>query len=191
MGGMCSGKSTLAHGAAADSRLAGRCDVVPRWTTRPPRAGDAQDGAASIGWAEFRARVASSAFSLSWIRPVPDGSLIGYGCGHPSAPSRLPLLMAGHGIYTNAETVRPHGALDRALVVGVWAPADMRERRLHARSPDLLSDARRVRALMTHDDEAMSANVDLLVLNDAPEGPDRAIGDFVSAVLVLLDATAA
>jgi hypothetical protein len=116
------------------------------------------DGLTSVTWDEFRALVAARKFALSWERPLSDGSSIGYGCLAPSGGS-VPILMPGHGIYTNKETLRPPPALKQALVVGVAAPADVRAERLRVRSPDVLTSSSVCPGvLLEHDDEAMAAN---------------------------------
>src|SRR5258708_16042385 len=159
VGGMCAGKSALAHDAEVHPELTGRCEVVPRCSTREPRQGDAADGVTSIGWEEFRARHEAGYFALSWVRPLADGSTIGYGCLGPSADV-VPIFMAGHGVYTNKETVRPPGALENALIVGVHAPASVRAERLGRRSPDVVARGpAAVDKLIAHDDAAMSSNV--------------------------------
>lgn len=66
----------------------------------------------------------------------------------------------------NRPTVQPSTALERALIVGVAAPADVRAERLQLRSPDVV--ARGLAAMemfMAHDDATMAANVDMLVRN--------------------------
>ena len=52
-------------------------------------------------------------------------------------PRKLPVYSANNAIVGN---VQPAGALDDALIVGVHAPEDVRERRLRARSPELCRD---------------------------------------------------
>lgn len=186
VGGMCAGKSTLAHGAASHPVLAGCCEVVPRCSTREPRQGDAADGVTSIGWDEFRARRTAGMFALSWERPLANGSSIGYGCLMPSGHG-VPIMMAGHGVYTNRVTVRPPTALERALIVGIAAPADVRAERLRVRSPDVVALGPAVTTvLLVHDDITMAANVDMLVRTcDATEA--AVIDDFVGALALVLN----
>jgi ribose 1,5-bisphosphokinase PhnN len=186
VGGMCAGKSVLAHGAETHPTLTGRCEVVPRCSTREPRQGDAADGVTSIGWEEFRARHEAGYFALSWVRPMADGSSIGYGCLGPSADV-VPIFMAGHGVYTNKETVRPPGALENALVVGVHAPASVRAERLRSRSPDVVARGpATIDKLLAHDDVAMSSNVDLIIRNHG-DNEANAVEDFVRVLAVMLD----
>jgi hypothetical protein len=186
VGGMCAGKSTIAHGAAHHPVLAGRCEVVSRCSTRESRQGDEADGVTSISWDEFRERRALGTFALSWERPLTDGSSIGYGCFKPSV-GRVPILMGGHGIYTNRATVRPPTALEGALIVGVAAPADVRTERLRLRSPDVVGRGHAATGvLMAHDDGAMVINVDILVRNyDATEV--AVVDDFACALALVLN----
>jgi hypothetical protein len=181
VGGMCAGKSYLAHAAVTRPELAGRYAVAPRCVTREPRQGDEADGAVSVTWKQFRDRVDAANFLMSWERPLPDGTLIGYGCLRPPG-SGIPILMAGHGIYTNKRSVRPVDALDNALVVGVEAPLVVRERRLQRRSTDLVSRGRAyVEARLAHDDKEMDSNVDILVRNYGPT-ESRSATDFAAVL---------
>jgi ribose 1,5-bisphosphokinase PhnN len=184
VGGMCAGKSTLAHGAAQHPVLAGCYEVVPRCSTRESRQGDEADGVTSISWDEFRERRTVGTFELSWERPLADGSSIGYGCFKPSV-GRVPILMGGHGIYTNRATVQPPTALEGALIVGVAAPADVRAERLRLRSPDVVGRGEAATGvLMAHDDGAMAINVDILVRNyDATEV--TVVNDFACALALV------
>jgi len=185
VGGMCAGKSTLAHGAASHPALADCCEVVPRCSTRESRQGDAAEGVTNISWDEFRERRAVGTFVLSWERPLANGSSIGYGCLKPSG-DRIPILMAGHGVYTNRATVQPLITLERALIVGVAAPSDVREERLRLRSPDVVARGQTAtEVLMAHDDDTMTANVDMSVRNcDATEV--AVVDDFASALALVL-----
>jgi ribose 1,5-bisphosphokinase PhnN len=184
---MCAGKSTLAHSAADHAALAGCCEVVPRCSTREPRQGDVADGTRSVSWEEFRAGVATGSFALSWERPLADGSKIGYGCLPPSGDA-AGILMAGHGIYTNRETVRPPMALEQALVVGVAAPAHVRATRVRLRSPDVIAHGTaRTEALLAHDEDEMAENVDMLVRNYGV-WEATAVDDFIRALSLVLGA---
>jgi hypothetical protein len=55
------------------------------------------------------------------------------------APGMLPVYSANNAIYLEGN-VRPAGALDGALLVGVFAPDAIREQRLRTRSPGLWRD---------------------------------------------------
>lgn len=186
VGGMCAGKSTLAYGAAGHPMLVDCCEVVPRYSTRMPRRGDTAEGLTSISWDEFRRRRESGKFALAWERPLADGSRIGYGCLGPSSQA-VPIFMAGHGVYTNKATLQPSTALDRALVVGVDAPADVRAERLRLRSPDVVAQGlTAMERLLAHDDDKMAANIDMLVRNyGATEA--AVIDDFAQALALVLD----
>jgi hypothetical protein len=165
VGGMCAGKSTLAYAAATHPTLVGRCEVVRRCSTRPPRHGDADDGVSSVSWEDFRS--------------------IGYGC-LPPVGQGVPILMAGHGVYSNKESVRPLGALERALVVGVMAPLDVRTERLRGRSPDVVQRGpSQISVLLAHNDTAMGENVDLVVQNHGSREATAA-NDFVAALSLIL-----
>jgi ribose 1,5-bisphosphokinase PhnN len=187
VGGMCAGKSTLAHGAALAPALVGCCEVVPRCTTRPARRGDDSDGVSSISWNDFSARRDNGSFALSWERPLSDGSRIGYGCYKPVGDG-APIFMAGHGVYSNRETVQPPSVLERALIVGVAAPDDVRMERLRLRSPDVLARGRTAtEMLLAHDDATMANNVDIIV-NNYHVHEEKVINDFRQALILVLGA---
>jgi ribose 1,5-bisphosphokinase PhnN len=185
VGGTCAGKSTLAHSAANHPDLADRVIVVPRCSTRPPRRGDGADGVTALGWVEFEERIAVGAFLLSWERQMRDDTVIGYGC-LPADDDRLPILMAGHGVYSNPDSVRPRDALNRALLVGVAAPAEVRAERLRKRNPDMVAlGPEAIGVLLAHDDGAMADHVDLLVANHGECEP-FAVGDMVELLRILV-----
>jgi len=175
VGGTCAGKSTLAKALALSSP---RWSVAARFTTRPSRGRDELEDTTVVSWAEFGDRYESGTFALAWERPMPDGTAIGYGCIQPSAGT-TPIFVAGHGLYTNAASVRPKDALSSALIVGVLAPERVRRVRLKSRSADL--DPNLTRALLAHDDQAMLAAADIVVDNYG-DHEATAARDFISAV---------
>jgi ribose 1,5-bisphosphokinase PhnN len=186
VGGMCAGKSMLAHGAEARPDLSGRCEVTRRYATREPRVGDAADGVTSVRWDEFRARREAGDFALSWVRPLPDGLSIGYGCLRPHTDV-TPIFMAGHGVYTNKETVLPQNALENALIVGVYAPISVRSERLRHRSPDVVALGQTtVDKLLAHDDEVMFRHADLVIQNHG-DHEKSSLQDFANVLALLLD----
>jgi ribose 1,5-bisphosphokinase PhnN len=185
VGGTCAGKSTLADAVTRDPRSASRCALAVRCTTRAARAGDEQDSVRSVTRPEFEDLVRADAFVLSWERPMQDGSRVGYGCMR-TPPPEVPILTAGHGVYTNPASVRPEDALTRALVVGVFAPSEVRAARLRVRSPDVVARGdRHVGTLLAHDDDAMLRNVDIVVDNHGAL-EDRAVEDFIMTMDILL-----
>ena len=187
VGGTCAGKSTLAYAAVTEPKVATRCDVVQRYTTRVSRRGDAAEDLVSIPWPKYFEMIQQELFALSWIRPMPDGQPIGYGC-LPPRPGRLPIFMAGHGIYTNRDSVRPPDVLSRSLIVGIHAPQAVRATRLSLRSPDVVERGpAAVESLLSHDDEKMAHNVDVIVHNYGPR-ERQSPPDFIELVKLLTSA---
>lgn len=121
IGSTCSGKTTLVQ-ALRDAALAG-VDIPRRFVTRAPRPDDIADEAAAL---------TDQPICLHWTRTL-AGRTERYAFA-PPAPGTLPVYSANNAIVAN---VQPAGALDDALIVGVFAPDDVRERRLRARSPEL------------------------------------------------------
>jgi ribose 1,5-bisphosphokinase PhnN len=186
VGGTCAGKSTIARSIVLEASLTDRCVLMPRHSTRRSRRGDEADSLTSVSWAEFQNNISAGMYALSWLRPMPDGSDIGYGCLHSSS-ERAEILVAGHGVYSNRASVRPVGVLDRALVIGVAASKETRARRLRERSPDIVQrGAGAVADLLQHDDAAMFANADIVVSNDRPH-ESRSASDVALAIAAVLD----
>jgi hypothetical protein len=75
------------------------------------------------------------------------------------------------------------------VIVGVFAPADVRAARLRLRSPDVVSlGEQRTNALLAHDDKEMIEHVDFLVHNHSSLEP-IARSEFVQVVALMLDST--
>ena len=130
IGSTCAGKTTLAN-AVRRAALAG-VDVPRRFVTRAPRPDDVAAEAAYITSAELDAAIAAGRVGLHWSRTLEAGHVERYGFVTPAAGS-FPVYSANNAICTAVDL--PH-----ALVVGVFAPDDVRERRLRTRSPVLCAE---------------------------------------------------
>jgi ribose 1,5-bisphosphokinase PhnN len=187
VGAMCAGKSSVASAIATHRSTSQRCELAARITTREPRRSDSREDIAHLTWEEFDRRRAAGDLALSWVRPLPDGDAIGYGCEHVTA-GKIALHLAGHGVYTNPDSVQPDDVLSHTVIVAVFASPDRRRERARRRSPDIGPD--RLSALMVHDDERMLAEADVLIDNDSDD-PAPALADAVTLAQVLFDASAA
>lgn len=166
VGGSGAGKTTLLL-AAKSSHLQteGLVDAVDRYVTRQPRPSDAATGERPVPVGDFLTMQARGLFALSWARPMENGRFEYYGCLRPKVGA-LPVYSAGSGIYENAASVRPAGTFERLLVVGVYAPDEIRGTRLAARSPEI--GARRPRELafrLVFDTERMTGASHVVVSN--------------------------
>ena len=130
VGSTCTGKTTLAN-AIRRAGLAG-VDVPRRFVTRAPRPDDVVAEAACMTSAELDAAITAGLVTLHWARTLEAGHVERYGFATPAAGA-LPVYSANIAICA---------ALDLAhtLVVGVFAPDELRERRLRARSPTLCTE---------------------------------------------------
>lgn len=181
VGGMCAGKSTVAREIATNRLTRDCCVLAARVTTRDRRRGDTTEQVSFLTWHQFEERRRKGDLALSWVRPLVGGGAIGYGCEHVET-GRVALQVAGHGIYTNSGSVLPAEALAHSVVVGVYAPDEVRFDRVRCRSPDLA--AAQLAVLMQHDDERMFAETDVVVHNFGAV-PDRPLQDAVNLTSAL------
>lgn len=140
VGSTCAGKSVIVD-AVRQSYLAlqGIIEVPKRYITRPQRANDNTTENAFVTPEEFQAKVESGEIGLHWIRKMEGGRQERYGF-HQTSPDALPVYSGNNALYDNSDSVRPEGVLKNALMLGVYAPDDVRRDRLVSRSPDLLKE---------------------------------------------------
>lgn len=140
VGSTCAGKSVVVD-AIRQSYLAlqGIIDVPKRYITRPQRAKDNIVENAFVTPEEFQEKVDSGEIGLHWLRKMEGDRQENYGF-HRTAGDALPVFSGNNALYDNPESVRPEGILKNALMLGVYAPDEVRRDRLVSRSPDLLKD---------------------------------------------------
>lgn len=139
VGSTCAGKTTLVDAIRRSKPYAdGVVDIPVRYITRPPRGGDSLVENVHVTDDEFEARVQAGSIVLRWLRSMGPGRTIRYGFGPPRAGA-FPVYSANNAIYAPGGDVRPVGAIAHALLVGVYAPDELRAERLRRRSPDLWS----------------------------------------------------
>ncbi len=150
---------------ASDLVKSGAVEAPPRFVTRPARAGDDARESVHLSREEFDRREREGSLGLRWERPMEGGRVERY--GFPAvAAGRLPLYSGNNALYAHAGRVRPVGILRRALFVGVFAPDEVRQRRLCARSPDLCRDRpEEVRHRLADAAEAVRPHVHVVVAN--------------------------
>jgi ribose 1,5-bisphosphokinase PhnN len=130
VGSTCAGKTTLANAIRRAALPA--VDVPRRFVTRAPRPDDVAAEAVYVTSAELEAAVAARLVTLHWSRTLEAGHVERYGFAAPAAGT-LPVYSANNAILTAVD-------LSRALVVGVFAPDEVRARRLRKRSPALCAE---------------------------------------------------
>lgn len=138
VGSTCTGKSTLVNAV----RDAAGCmdvsvDVPVRYITRPPRANDDLTENRHVAPTDFEAMVHQNKLEFHWVRRMEVTRYERYGFTRPVSDS-FPIYSGNNALFSNPEAVRPERALDHALVLGVYAPQDVRTRRFQDRSPDLV-----------------------------------------------------
>lgn len=140
VGSTCVGKTTLVEAIrASELHREGLVDVPRRFVTRPARRGDCLAENVHISDEEFDRRVARGEVALDWVRPMENESSVRYGFAR-ARRGALPVYSANNAILSTHARLRADGMLAHALVVGVYAPDDVREVRLRRRSPDLCAD---------------------------------------------------
>jgi ribose 1,5-bisphosphokinase PhnN len=138
VGATCTGKSTVAAAvAASDLARDGRVDVLTRFVTRPPRRDDAPGENEHVTPDELGRRIAGGKVSMYWRRALGPERVERYAFARIT-PGRLAVAVANPAILETGNVQPPH-ALDHALLVGLVAPDSLRERRLVARSPELVA----------------------------------------------------
>lgn len=162
VGSTCAGKTTLA-GAVRTAALPG-IDIPRRFVTRPPRQDDVATEATCLTSDELDAAIASGTISMHWRRTLEPGRSERYAFALPR-PGTLAVYSANNAIFVD-KNVHPPGALDHALLVGVYAPDAIREQRLRARSPVLVRDhPDEVAARLGERAESMVSHVHVVIEN--------------------------
>lgn len=138
IGSSGSGKSTLERQvrAYALSHPEARITVPQRVVTRAPRPDD--HDMRSISNKEFQKLAAQGALGLYGKKFMEGGREEWYGFESPP-PGFLPIYFANNGVVKNPELVHPRGFEEDSLIVAVYAPDYVRERRLRIRSPHLFT----------------------------------------------------
>jgi ribose 1,5-bisphosphokinase PhnN len=162
VGSTCAGKTTLA-GAVRAAALPG-VDIPRRFVTRPPRRDDVVAEASYLTSDELDAAIAAGAISMHWRRTFEAGRSERYAFAVPRTET-LAVYSANNAIFVDGN-VQPAGALERALLVGVYAPDAIREQRLRARSPALFRDhPDEVAARLGERAESMVSHVHVVIEN--------------------------
>ncbi len=140
VGSTCAGKSVVVD-AVRQSYLAlqGIIEVPKRYITRPQREKDNTVENAFVTPEEFQAKVESGDIGLHWIRKMEGDRQERYGF-HRTTGDALPIFSGNNALYNNSDSVRPEDILKNAIMLGVYAPDEVRRERLVSRSPDLLKD---------------------------------------------------
>ena len=133
VGSTCSGKSTLVD-AIRESSL----DVVvpKRVITRPQRQKDNVIENTFRSKEELNNMVKSREIGLHWTRKMEGSREEKYGF-LAADPSKFIIYSGNNALYNNKDSARPTSIFKDHLYVGIYAPDDLRQKRLLDRSPDM------------------------------------------------------
>lgn len=139
VGSTCSGKSTVVDAIRHAVALKGLVDVPMRYITRPKRGQDNTIENAHLDQVEFQEKVDNGDVGVHWVRKMEGDREERYGF-HRTSSDRLAVYSGNNALYDNPRSIKPEGALQNTLMIGMYAPDDVRENRLRQRSPDLFRD---------------------------------------------------
>lgn len=155
--------------------------MVRRYITRPPRANESNQESVHLDRDAFEVKVASGEIAMSWTRPMHGQHSVRYGFG--VVPSgRWPIYSGNNALYRNSTSLQPANGLKGALWIGVFAPLEVRRRRIQERSPDLTEAERSFRLSDRGDD--IAKHVHLIVHNHGEGEPAMrdAVRDLVATL---------
>ncbi len=188
VGSSFAGKSTMVDAIrdaiAENPKLASRFSIPKRIITRPKRENDNLVENAFRTLEEFSAMVASGEVGLHWIRKMEGTRTESYGF-LPSETGSVPIYSANNAVVNNQESVQPTETLKKALIIAVYAPEEVRVRRLQDRSPDLILQ-KPEEVVYRLGDRAINIYSDAhIVVKDFGRYEDRAREDVVALMRLL------
>ena len=137
------GKSTLVdavrNAMEANKEFASIFQVPKRVITRPQRANDNLVENQFVTADEFEAMVERGDIGLHWVRKMEGDRQEKYGF-LATDKNKIPIFSGNNAIINNKESVMPQDLLDQSLIIAVYSPEDLREKRMQERSPDLVKD---------------------------------------------------
>ena len=161
------GKSTLVDILRSDTNLmTSEGIIIPkRVITRPQRENDNLIENQFCSVQEFDELVRRGMITLSWVRNMEGSRKEKYGFLAENKLG-LPVYSANNAIITNKEYLYPIDILSRSLLVAVYAPESIREKRLARRSPDLIRDKpEEVRYRLSDKSINIYPHIDILIKN--------------------------
>ncbi len=131
VGSSASGKTTIVNSVRGYAQVGDEVVIPRRYITRPPRRGDDMTENLHIQRADLYQKIQTGEVTVSWVRHMEGKREELYGF-EATDKKKLAIYSA------NNDLCRRAGGVGRnILVVGVYAPDDVRERRLLSRSPDM------------------------------------------------------
>lgn len=117
----------------------GKFRIPKRIITRPQRQNDNLVENEFRTLDEFREMVARGEIGMHWIRKMEGTRTEQYGF-LPVEQGTVPIYSANNAVINNREGVDPNSLLEKSLIVAIYAPEDIRRKRLFERSPDLVNE---------------------------------------------------
>ncbi len=137
VGSSCAGKTTMIRKIKASSLCKkAKMSVPVRYTTRPGRMNDAPGENSHLSRADFAKRIKQGKIAFYWKKRMDAKSEEFFGFGPPRAGA-IAVYSGNNGLLFNRKTVVPGNILKAALLIGIYAPDEVRRERLLKRSPDL------------------------------------------------------
>jgi ribose 1,5-bisphosphokinase PhnN/8-oxo-dGTP pyrophosphatase MutT (NUDIX family) len=131
IGSTAAGKTVLVQSVRHDFQTCPEIEIPKRFITRPPRAGDDFVENQHLTKEEFETKLQRKEIGFSWARHMEGTRQESYGF-ETTDPEKLAIYSA------NNDFVRRIQDLSKTiLVVGVFAPDEVRSQRLLSRSPDM------------------------------------------------------
>lgn len=167
LGPSCAGKSTMVDTVRGSGLTDDAAVCVPkRFVTRPPRKNEVTGENRFVSKETFQDYVASGKIGLHWKRAMEEERTEYYGFAAVNRKSAVPVFSGNNALYKNMATVKPSHMLEDALIVGVYAPYQVRKKRLLRRSPDLLEKRpEEVRFRLRDRSDDMLPHVDIIIEN--------------------------
>jgi len=137
VGSSCAGKTTMLRKIKGSALCkTAKISLPVRYTTRPGRMNDAPGENFHLSRAAFAKKIRRGKIVFYWRKRMDARSeeLFGFG---PPGPGIIPVYSGNNGLLFNRETIYPKNALNKTLLIGVYAPDEIRWKRLLRRSPDL------------------------------------------------------
>lgn len=137
VGSSCSGKTTLIN-TISNSELcrSGKLSVPLRYTTRAKRKNDSPGENSYVSKEVFARMIRKSQLLFYWKKRFDSLREERFGFARLPAGS-LPVYSGNNGLLYNKDSIYPSGILDSMLLIGIYAPDEVRKERLLKRSPDL------------------------------------------------------
>lgn len=170
VGSTAAGKTTLINQLREFSDV----EIPRRFTTRPLRLNDDNTENHHVDEKTFEDKIKRKEIGIHWIRSMEQGRKVRYGFAVTSK-GKLPLYSANNDFVRTL----PDSGL---LVLGVFAPDDIRAQRLTFRSPDMAEGERKHRLGDTSENIRPLSH---LIVNNYNDYESRALSDVVELIKVL------